>query len=118
MALYKYTKDKHPELNNLDRAKKSMAILIPLAVILIYVALLILFHYNNKYVLVVMANIPVALSGGAIALYIRGMNLNISSIAGFISLIGISIMSALLLVGYLDKKRKGGMCVCVKIGLR
>jgi len=97
------------EFQNLDRAKKSMAILIPLAVILIYVALLILFHYNNKYVLVVMANIPVALSGGAIALYIRGMNLNISSIAGFISLIGISIMSALLLVGYLEKKRKGGM---------
>ena len=86
-----------------------MAILIPLVIVLIYVSLLILFHYNNKYVIVVMSNIPIALSGGSIALYIRGMNLNISSIAGFISLIGISIMSALLLVGYLEKKRKGGM---------
>jgi heavy metal efflux system protein len=97
------------EFQNLDRARKSMAILIPLVIVLIYVSLLILFHYNNKYVIVVMSNIPIALSGGSIALYIRGMNLNISSIAGFISLIGISIMSALLLVGYLEKKRKGGM---------
>ena len=97
------------EFQNLDRARKSMVLLIPLAVILIYVSLLFLFHYNHKYVIVVMSNIPVALSGGTISLYLRGMNLNISSIAGFISLIGISIMSALLLVGYLEKKRKGGM---------
>ena len=105
------------EFQNLDRARKSMAILIPLVIVLIYVSLLILFHYNNKYVIVVMSNIPIALSGGSIALYIRGMNLNISSIAGFISLIGISIMSALLLVGYLEKKRKGGMQQWVRVDL-
>jgi cobalt-zinc-cadmium resistance protein CzcA len=55
------------------------------------------------HALIVTANIPFAVIGGILGLYIRGMHFSISAGVGFVSLFGISVMSGVLLLSYLNQ---------------
>jgi cobalt-zinc-cadmium resistance protein CzcA len=57
------------------------------------------------HALIVTANIPFAVIGGILGLYIRGMHFSISAGVGFVSLFGISVMSGVLLLSYLNQLR-------------
>lgn len=85
------------QFENLERAGKRLIVVIPLTVFIIFLILFSLYR-NVKYVLIAMSAIPLALTGGILALLIRGYNFNVSAGVGFISLFGISIMSGVLYV--------------------
>ncbi|MBP6571899.1 MAG: efflux RND transporter permease subunit, partial [Gemmatimonadales bacterium] len=54
-------------------------------------------------------NVPFAVTGGLFALAIRGMPLSISAGVGFIALFGVAVLNGLVLVGYIEERRRGGL---------
>ena len=49
--------------------------------------------------------VPFSLAGGLVALYLRGMNLNVSAAVGFISLFGVAVMSGVLYLSEINRRR-------------
>jgi len=90
------------QFENMKRSQNRLTLIIPLTLFLMYITLF--FYFKNNYIqaLVVILNVPIAVAGGIFALWIRGMNFNISAGVGFVSLFGISIMSGVLLVSYIN----------------
>ena len=101
-----YSIDLGGQFENLERSNSRLMFIVPITLLLILVVLLFLFNYKFSSALIVMTNIPLAICGGVIALYLRGMNFSISAGVGFVSLSGICIMSGILLVSYLNRKKK------------
>jgi cobalt-zinc-cadmium resistance protein CzcA len=93
---------------NLDRASRHFAWVIPLTVVLIYILLVFTFG-NHREALLVLLSIPFSLVGGVIALYVRGMHLNVSNGVGFAALFGISIMNGVLMVEWISALRRQGL---------
>jgi cobalt-zinc-cadmium resistance protein CzcA len=82
---------------NLERAKRHLAMVIPITIALIFGLLIITFGSLNAAILLLMS-MPFAFVGGVLALWVRGMNLNVSTGVGFAALFGVSIMNGVLLV--------------------
>jgi len=57
----------------------------------------------------VMLSVPFALVGGIAALWIRGLNLNVSASIGFIALFGVAVLNGIVMVSYINRLREGGM---------
>lgn len=92
---------------NLQRAQRHFAMVIPITVALIFILLLITFG-SFKAATMLLLSVPFAFVGGILALYVRGMNLNVSTGVGFAALFGVSIMNGVLLVrAILDMQREG-----------
>jgi cobalt-zinc-cadmium resistance protein CzcA len=92
---------------NLERASKHFAVVIPITLVIIYVLLYITFGSQRESLLVLLS-IPFAFIGGAVALYVRGMTLNVSSGVGFAALFGVSIMNGVLMVEWIATMREQG----------
>ncbi len=69
-----------------------------------------MFHSVKQSVLVI-ANIPFALVGGIAALWLRGLNLNLSASVGFIALFGVAVLNGVVLVNSINQLRKEGQSV-------
>jgi cobalt-zinc-cadmium resistance protein CzcA len=93
---------------NLERAAQHFKILVPASIAVIFVLLLITFGSLRASLALLLA-IPFAFVGGATALYLRGMNLNVSSGVGFAAVFGVSIMNGVLIVRTITDLRLGGM---------
>ena len=93
---------------NLDRARQHFAVLVPVTLAIVYVLLAAAFG-SQRAVFVVFLAIPFALVGGILALYFRGMNLNVSTGVGFASLFGVAIMDGVVMVRRITQLRSGGM---------
>jgi heavy metal efflux system protein len=98
------------QFENQDRATRRLAVIVPLAILLIFVLLYLTFA-SVKQALLVLGNIPLALVGGIAALWIRGMNLNLSASIGFIALFGVAILNGVVLVSSIDQLRLAGTVV-------
>lgn len=85
------------QFENLARAGKRLEVVIPLTILIIFLVLFLMFK-NIRHVMVAMSSIPFALTGGMLALLIRGYNFNVSAGVGFISLFGVSIIAGVLFV--------------------
>jgi cobalt-zinc-cadmium resistance protein CzcA len=64
---------------------------------------------TQREALLVLVSLPFAFLGGAIALYVRGMTLNVSSGVGFAALFGVSAMNGVLMVEWISHLRREGM---------
>lgn len=96
---------------NLDRAEKHFAILIPMTVLMIFGILLWTYKEVGPSMIVIIA-IPASLIGSLIALYLRHMHLSVSAAVGFTSLFGVASMHGVVMVSYLEqywKERKEGL---------
>ena len=93
---------------NLARARRHFGLLIPLTIALIYVLLVVTFR-SQRAALVVILSVPFAFMGGAVALALRGMHLNVSSGVGFAALFGVSIMDGVLMVRWITTLRIQGV---------
>ncbi len=93
---------------NLARARSHFGLLIPLTIALIYVLLVVTFR-SQRAALVVILSVPFAFMGGALALALRGMHLNVSSGVGFAALFGVSIMDGVIMVRWVTTLRIQGM---------
>lgn len=92
---------------NLERASQHFLFVIPLTVAIVYGLLLFTFRKHRES-LVVLLSVPFAFIGGALALYFRGMTLNVSSGVGFTALFGVSVMNGVLLVEWISHLRSVG----------
>lgn len=92
---------------NLERASHHFAIVIPVTIAIIY-GLLVMTFRTQRQALLVLMGVPFAFIGGALALYVRGMTLNISSGVGFAALFGVSIMDGVLMVEWITALREQG----------
>jgi heavy metal efflux system protein len=93
---------------NLARARRHFGALIPVTIAIIYVLLVVTFG-SQRAALAVLLSLPVAFIGGAVALVLRGMHLNVSSGVGFAALFGVSIMNGVLMVRSITTLRIQGL---------
>ena len=77
--------------------------------LLLIVALLYASFGNGRQALLVMLNVPFALVGGIAALWLRGLNINLSAAVGFIALFGVAVLNGVVLVAYINQLRKDGL---------
>jgi cobalt-zinc-cadmium resistance protein CzcA len=88
------------EFEWLQQAKKRLAIILPITLVLVMVLLYGLFN-SLRDSLMALLGLPFAVSGGILGLYISGLDFSISAAIGFISLFGVSVMSGILIInGY------------------
>lgn len=96
------------EFGALVEAKKRLAIIVPLSLILIMMLLYSLFNSVRDSMLA-LTGIPFAVAGGILGLYVAGLNASVSAAVGFISLFGVSAMDGILLVSYIRRGMEDGM---------
>jgi cobalt-zinc-cadmium resistance protein CzcA len=95
------------QFENQQRATRRLMIIIPIVIFLIYILLYLTFK-SFKQALLVVGNIPFALVGGIAALWLRGMNLNLSASVGFIALFGVAMLNGVVLVSSINQVRQSG----------
>ncbi|AAC06724.1 CusA/CzcA family heavy metal efflux RND transporter [Aquifex aeolicus] len=88
------------QFENQQRAMKKLSIAVPVSIFLIFVMLYLNFN-SVRDALVVMLNVPFAVIGGIIALYISGFNLSVPSAIGFIAIFGVATLNGVVLVSYI-----------------
>jgi cobalt-zinc-cadmium resistance protein CzcA len=84
------------------RAMTRLSIVVPVSLVIIFIILLILFRRVSD-VLLVLLNVPFALTGGILALIITGTNFNISAGIGFIALFGICIQNGVIIISVIKQ---------------
>jgi len=88
------------EFEWLQQAKRRLAIIVPITLVLIMILLYGLFN-SWRDSLMALLGLPFAVCGGIIGLYVGGLEFSISAAIGFISLFGVSVMSGILIInGY------------------
>ena len=102
-----YSIDYGGQFENQERAARRLMIIIPIVIFLIYILLYLTFK-SFKQALLVVGNIPFALVGGIAALWLRGMNLNLSASVGFIALFGVAMLNGVVLVSSINQARGAG----------
>jgi cobalt-zinc-cadmium resistance protein CzcA len=96
------------EINQLNEATGRLALIIPIT--LLVIAMLVYSSVKNwKDLLIVLGGIPVACTGGILALLITRTNFSISAAMGFISIFGIAVQDALIVVTYAQRLWDDGM---------
>jgi heavy metal efflux system protein len=96
------------EFGALQEAKKRLAVIVPLSLLLIMALLYSLFS-SVRDSLVALCGIPFAVSGGILGLYVAGLNASVSAAVGFISLFGVAAMDGILLMSYIRRDMEEGM---------
>ncbi len=93
------------QFENLTRAERRLTFILPITIAIIFV--LLFFAFNSaKYAGIVMMNVPFSLVGGILFLWLRKINLSVSAAVGFISLFGVAVMSGVLVVAEINRRRR------------
>lgn len=92
------------QYENQQRAQQKLMLVVPISIALI--ALLLYFSFGSiKQVALIMANVPLALIGGVVALYVSGTYLSVPSSIGFITLFGVAVLNGVVLVDSINQRR-------------
>ncbi len=92
---------------NLLSATQRLQIVVPVALALVFLLLFMMFN-NVKDGLVVFTGVPFALTGGVLALWMRGIPLSISAAVGFIALSGVAVLNGLVMISFIRTLREEG----------
>ncbi|MEN8548199.1 CusA/CzcA family heavy metal efflux RND transporter [Acinetobacter soli] len=92
------------QFENLASAAARMQIVIPLALLMIFILLMAVFHDLRESVLV-FSGVPFALSGGILALWLRDIPLSMSAGVGFIALSGVAVLNGLVMLTFIKELR-------------
>lgn len=103
-----YWTDWGGQFEQLISAAQRLRIVVPLSFLMIFVLLLMMFG-SAKDALLVFTGVPLALTGGIIALWIRGIPLSISAGVGFIALSGVAVLNGLVMISFIQKLREDGI---------
>jgi cobalt-zinc-cadmium resistance protein CzcA len=98
------------QFENLQRASQRLTLVVPLALFLIFVLLYTTFNAIKPAILIYF-NIPIAATGGLVALFLRGMPFSISAGVGFIALFGVAVLNGVVMVSYFRELREQGLSV-------
>ena len=101
----------------LESAAQRLSVVVPIT-LLIIVALLMMAFGNLKDTLVIFSGVPLALTGGVFALWLRDMPLSISAGVGFIALSGVAVLNGLVMVSFIRElwQRDGDLIKAVTQG--
>ncbi|MBU0984116.1 MAG: CusA/CzcA family heavy metal efflux RND transporter, partial [candidate division Zixibacteria bacterium] len=91
-----------------QEANRRLAVVIPITLLLVLILLFSAFGCLKNSLLIVF-NIPLALVGGVVGLWISGQNLSVPASVGFIALFGIALENGMVLVTYINQLRAEGM---------
>ena len=92
----------------LQSATRRLQVVVPLALFLVFTLLFVMFN-NVKDGMLVFTGIPFALTGGVLALTLRGIPMSISAAVGFIALSGVAVLNGLVMISFIRSLREGGM---------
>lgn len=95
------------QFENLQSASQRLQIVVPVALLLVFTLLFVMFN-NVKDGLLVFTGIPFALTGGIVALWMRGIPLSISAGIGFIALSGVAVLNGLVMISFIRHLREEG----------
>ncbi|WP_348687586.1 efflux RND transporter permease subunit, partial [Rheinheimera aquimaris] len=84
----------------LESASKRLTLVVPITLLLI-IGLLVMAFNSLKDALIIFTGVPLALTGGLLALWLRGMPLSISAGVGFIALSGVAVLNGLVMVSFM-----------------
>ena len=96
------------QFENQQRAMQRLAIVVPVSILLIFLMLFSAFD-SARSALLVLLNLPFALVGGILAIFLAKINLSVSSVVGFIALFGIAVENGTVLVTFFNQLRDQGM---------
>jgi cobalt-zinc-cadmium resistance protein CzcA len=91
-------------------ASQRLKIVVPVALVLIF-SLLFMTFGNVRDSLLVFTGVPLALTGGIVALWLRDIPLSISAGVGFIALSGVAVLNGLVMISFINDLRKEGMAL-------
>ena len=102
-----YSMDWGGKFEQLESASRRLAITVPAVLLLIFV--LLYFNFGSFVPsFLISLNVPLAATGGILALLLRGMPFSISAGVGFIALFGIAVLNGIVLLTYIIETHKGG----------
>ena len=98
------------QFENQQRASARLALVVPIAIALIFLMLFITFRSLGQASLIIL-NIPFAMIGGVVSLYISGLYLSVPASVGFITLFGVAVLNGVVMVSYFNQLRESGRSV-------
>jgi cobalt-zinc-cadmium resistance protein CzcA len=98
------------QFENLIEARRRLMIVVPMALGLILFLLIATFG-SVRQALLVFTGVPLALTGGVLAIWLRGIPLSISAGVGFIALSGVAVLNGLVMVSFINQLRRAGMAL-------
>lgn len=93
---------------NMERAMAKLRIIVPITIGLIFFLLYSTFNSLRQATLIIL-NLPFALIGGVVALWMTKEYLSVPASVGFINLFGVAVLNGIVLVSYMNKLREDGM---------
>lgn len=96
------------QFENQQRAAARLTVVVPVALGMIFILLFSTFR-SVRQSLLILSNIPFALVGGIVALWLTGEYLSVPASVGFIALLGITVLNGVVLVSYFNQLRQEGL---------
>ena len=98
------------QFENLQRARLRLAIIVPMALVFIFILIFLSFGSFRQAALIFVC-VPLAVTGGIFALWVRDMPFTISAGVGFIALSGIAVLNGIMLISFINQLRREGRTV-------
>ena len=98
------------QYKNLQQARTRLMIVVPAALALIFILIFLAFG-SIRQALLVYTGIPLAVTGGVLSLWFRGMPFSITAAIGFIALSGVAVLNGLVMISYLNQLREQGRSI-------
>ena len=95
---------------NQQRALARLALIVPLTIGLIFLLLYTAFN-SLRHATIIIANVPFAIIGGIIGLFVTGQYVSVPSAIGFIAVFGVAMLNGIVLVSFLNDQRRHGLSV-------
>ncbi len=92
---------------NMERANARLMIVVPITLGLVFFLLFWAFH-SLRYATLIIINLPFALIGGVVSLWLSGQYLSVPASIGFIELFGLAVGNGIVLVSYINQLRNEG----------
>jgi cobalt-zinc-cadmium resistance protein CzcA len=102
-----YTLDWSGEYESEKRSERRLLLVLPLAILLIYIILYSMFK-SVKWALLILTNVAMARIGGLLALLLTHTNFSVSSGVGFLALFGVSVQTGVIMLEYINQLRARG----------
>ena len=103
-----YTIEWGGQYQNEKEAEARLALVLPLSLLIIGGLLYATFQ-NLRQTALILLIVPLALVGGVAALWLRGINLNLSASIGLIALLGVAVLNGVVMVSHINNLREGGL---------
>jgi len=98
------------QFENQQRAAARLGLVVPISIALIFAMLFTTFRSLRQAGLIIL-NIPFAMIGGVVSLYLSGLYLSVPASVGFITLFGVAVLNGVVMVSYFNQLREAGRSV-------